>query len=99
MVDKIFKQAAKKILQEELKPIELGELPFHLAIYPKGNILRIEIRKIWKINLNEPVTPKAIYIKKLLTAVFSKQPVLAKIKIECQDEFKTKTKASFYKLL
>jgi hypothetical protein len=93
MVDKLLQRAAQRLLQENEKPIELSELPFHLALYPKGNILTVEIRKRWKINLSQPVTPTAIYIKKLLTAVFSKQPVVAKIKIECCDEFQVKAKA------
>jgi len=93
MVDKILQRATQRLLQEEsLQQINLGELPFHLALYPKNEELIVEIRKRWKIRLNQPITPQAIYVKKLLTAVFSGKPVNAKIKIECMDDFQTKAK-------
>lgn len=99
MANKLLQKAAKRLLLENETPTELGELPFHLSLYPQKEILIVEIRKRWKINLNQPATPTAIYVKKLLTAVFSKQPVVAKIKIECCDEFQVKAKAKNYKLL
>lgn len=100
MVDKYLKLAAKRLLQEQnQEKIILGELPFHLALYPKDNELIVEIRKRWKIRLDQPITPQAIYVKKLLTAVFSKQPVVSKIKIECVDEFQTKAKLKALKLI
>jgi hypothetical protein len=100
MTDKLFKRAVKRLLeQEETTQIELAELPFHLALYPKGNELIVEIRKRWKIRLDEPATTQAVYIKKLLAAVFSDKPVVAKIKIECTDSFATKAKLRALKLL
>jgi len=100
MPNKLFKKAVKQILKEETQPhIELGELPFHLALYPKDGELIVEVRKRWKIRLNEPVTPTVIYIKKMLTAVFSGKPVTAQIKIECSDEFQIKAKCKQYKIL
>jgi hypothetical protein len=100
MTNNLLKKAAQRIIQEQtIEQIELGELPFHLALYPKGNEVIVEVRKRWKIRLDQPITPTAIYVKKLLNAVFSGKPVTAQIKIECSDEFQTKAKLKSVKLL
>jgi uncharacterized protein YeaC (DUF1315 family) len=95
----LIQKAARQLLKEQVKPIELGELPFHLALYPNQDELIVEIRKRWKIRLDQPATHQAVYVKKLLVAVFSGKPVTAEIKIECCDEFQTKAKLRSMKLL
>jgi hypothetical protein len=96
----LLKNVAKKLVKEEQQEqIHLDELPFHLALYPKQDELIVEIRKRWKIQLNKPATIQSIFVKKLLSAIFSGKKVTAQIKIECCDEFQTKAKLKHLKLL
>ena len=94
---KEYTEAIKR-LNEKYNPVTPNLSPFGVRLtsyirdYKNKRRFIVELRKIWSVDLNNPLDKNKLFLKKLLTISFSNKPIIAEIKIEYKDEFKQKLK-------
>ena len=75
-------------------PVTPNLSPFsvHLSTYYVSGILTVELRKKWTVDTKRPEDKNKLFLKKLLTIIFSGKPIIAEVRIDFKDSFRQKLK-------